>query len=523
MWKYVVRRRRVFRRRTSKCTASGGQIFQKTKSKYLAFVCLTSFVLLTFFSIIRENGLRRIVVLGGKIACNTFCPAAFYEKPLYYYDGNTHPAVIVFGNIFPVVRLMAAGAVGAEDTEAQVGAAPADGIAYMEFVNAQGEGNPDGDGKYTSANGTNYNGDGEKTDGNGDGTGGNYAVNGNGDGTGGTYSADGNTIGNGDSTSNGNRTTSNHNTAGTGNGTANGNGTDSNRNTTGNNNNTAANDNETSTGDNSGYGIPAGSIPLVSALVPYTYDRLINFNFVHDNFYVIPAHTALSSDLLKPKEFLETDLSVSGKTPCILIYHTHSQEAFADSKGSDMTIVQVGDYLEQLLREKYGFEVIHITTEFDMIDGNLDRSKAYTYAEQQLTAFVSEHPEIDMVIDLHRDGVNDNLHFVTDINGKPTAKVMLFNGISYSNNQGTIDYLYNPYLKENLALTYQMYLLGKTYYPDFFRCIYIEAYRYNLHLCKRSMLIEAGAQTNSFEEVKNAMEPLSELIARELYGEKIIK
>ena len=518
-----MRRRRVFRRRTSKCTASGGQIFQKTKSKYLAFVCLTSFVLLTFFSIIRENGLRRIVVLGGKIACNTFCPSAFYEKPLYYYEGNTHPAVIVFGNIFPVVRLMAAGAVGAEDAEAQVSAAPADGIAYMEFVNSQGEGNLDGDGKYTYANGTNYNGDGEKTDGNGDVTGGNYTVNGNGDGTGGTYSADGNTIGNGDSTSNGNGTTSNHNTAETGNGTANGNGADSNRNTTGNNNNTAANDNENSTGDNSGYGIPAGSIPLVSASVPYTYDRLINFNFVHDNFYVIPAHTALSSDLLKPKEFLETDLSVSGKTPCILIYHTHSQEAFADSQGSNMTIVQVGDYLEQLLREKYGFEVIHITTEFDMIEGNLDRSKAYTYAEQQLTAFVAEHPEIDMIIDLHRDGVNDNLHFVTDINGKTTAKVMLFNGISYSNNQGTIDYLYNPYLKENLALTYQMYLLGKTYYPDFFRCIYIEAYRYNLHLCKRSMLIEAGAQTNSFEEVKNAMEPLSELIARELCGEKIIK
>ncbi len=505
-----MRRRRVFRRRTSKCTPSGGQIFQKTRSKYLAFVCLTSFVLLAFFSIIRENGLRRIVVLSGKIACNTFCPAAFYEKPLYYYEGNTHPAVMLFGNIFPVVRLITAGAVGAEDTEAQVGAAPADGIAYMEFVNVQGEGNFDGDGKYTFADGTDYNGDGEKTDGNGDGTGG-------------TYSADGNTIGNGDSTSNGNGTTSNHNTAGTGNGTADGNGTDSNSNTTGNNNNTAANDNETSTCGNSGYGIPAGSIPLVSASVPYTYDRLISFNFVHDNFYVIPAHTALSSDLLKPKEFLETDLSVSGKTPCVLIYHTHSQEAFADSQGSNMTIVQVGDYLEQLLREKYGFEVIHITTEFDMIDGNLDRSKAYTYAEQQLTAYMAEHPEIDMVIDLHRDGVNDSLHFVTDINGRPTAKVMLFNGISYSNNQGTIDYLYNPYLKENLALTYQMYLLGKTYYPDFFRCIYIEAYRYNLHLCKRSMLIEAGAQTNSFEEVKNAMEPLSELIARELCGEKIIK
>lgn len=32
------------------------------------------------------------------------------------------------------------------------------------------------------------------------------------------------------------------------------------------------------------------------------------------------------------------------------------------------------------------------------------------------------------------------------------------------------------------------------------------------------MLIEAGAQTNSFAEVINAMEPLAELIARELIG-----
>ena len=105
-----------------------------------------------------------------------------------------------------------------------------------------------------------------------------------------------------------------------------------------------------------------------------------------------------------------------------------------------------------------------------------------TVLTEDPSAVLAEHPEIDMVIDLHRDGVNENLHFITDINGKATAKVMLFNGISYSNNQGDIDYLYNPYLKENLALTYQMYLLGKTYYPDFFRCIYIEAYRYNLHL-----------------------------------------
>ncbi len=256
-------------------------------------------------------------------------------------------------------------------------------------------------------------------------------------------------------------------------------------------------------------------LPLV-----YSPEQLTDYNFVHDSFYIIPAHTALTEEMLNPAQLLDTDLSVqNGEQPCVLIYHTHSQEEFADSTGDNMSIVEVGDYLEKILTEEYGYKVLHVTTEFDMKDGVLDRSKAYTYAEAEIAEVLAANPDVDLVIDLHRDGVNENTHLVTEINGKQTAKVMLFNGISYSNNQGHIDYLNNPYISDNLAITYQMYVLGKTYYPDFFRCIYIEAYRYNLHLCRRSMLIEAGAQTNTFQEVLNAMEPLAELIDRELAGE----
>lgn len=469
MWKYAV---------------TGHRFFNKTMSRIITFVIVTSCAFLFVFGALSKAGLRRIVTIGGKIACNTFCPAGFYDKPLYYYAENTHPAVIVFGNIFPFVRFMAAGAVaeaGYESgrTEWEMSSDLPGGIAYREVVATNiyvdNENHPDS---------------GQNVD--------NTDISG-GENNGGSGESNQTTAAGGDSA---NKTDD-----------------ENNRNDE---NDSTARDNG-GFGDESGYSqenyiLPAGSIPWTDATIPYAYESLINYDFVHDNFYVIPAHTALSRDVLKPEEFLKLDLSVKNKRPCILLYHTHSQEAFADSNGSDMTIVQVGDYLAQLLEEKYGFEVIHINTEFDMVEGKLDRSKAYTYAEKEISDVLAEHPEIDMVIDLHRDGVNENLHFVTDINGKATAKVMLFNGISYSNNQEDIDYLYNPYLKENLALTYQMYLLGKTYYPDFFRCIYIEAYRYNLHLCKRSMLIEAGAQTNSFAEVINAMEPLAELIVRELVG-----
>ena len=61
-----------------------------------------------------------------------------------------------------------------------------------------------------------------------------------------------------------------------------------------------------------------------------------------------------------------------------------------------------------------------------------------------------------------------------------------------------------------------MYLLGEEYYPGLLRKIYINAYRYCLHMKGRSMLIEAGAQTNTVEEMRNAMEVLADVLSRVL-------
>ena len=133
---------------------------------------------------------------------------------------------------------------------------------------------------------------------------------------------------------------------------------------------------------------------------------------------------------------------------------------------------------------------------------------------------MEKHPSIEVIIDLHRDGVNENTHLVTEIDGKQTARVMLFNGISYTNVNGEIDYLSNPNRTENLATSLQMYLLGEAYYPGFLRNNYINAYRYCLHHRGKSMLVEAGAQTNTLEEVKNAMEPLADMLDKMLKGER---
>lgn len=251
------------------------------------------------------------------------------------------------------------------------------------------------------------------------------------------------------------------------------------------------------------------------------YDRqdLNDYNFCQQ-FYTVTSITSLTKEIFRPSEFLDKDMKIThdSSSPQILIFHTHSQEKFADSTDDDSTsILGVGDYLTELLTGK-GYNVIHDRSVYDYVDGKLDRSKAYTYAEQGIESILESNPSIEVVIDLHRDGVADTTHLVTEVDGRQMAKIMFFNGISYSNVKGNINYLYNPYRDDNLAMSLQMHLIGEAYYPGFLRRNYINAYRYCLHERAKSMLIEVGAQTNTFEEVKNAMEPLADMLDKLLTG-----
>ncbi len=251
------------------------------------------------------------------------------------------------------------------------------------------------------------------------------------------------------------------------------------------------------------------------------YDRqdLNDYNFCQQ-FYTVTSITSLTKEIFRPSEFLDKDMKIThdSSSPQILFFHTHSQEKFADSTDDDSTsILGVGDYLTELLTGK-GYNVIHDRSVYDYVDGKLDRSKAYTYAEQGIESILESNPSIEVVIDLHRDGVADTTHLVTEVDGRQMAKIMFFNGISYSNVKGNINYLYNPYRDDNLAMSLQMHLIGEAYYPGFLRRNYINAYRYCLHERAKSMLIEAGAQTNTFEEVKNAMEPLADMLDKLLTG-----
>lgn len=250
-------------------------------------------------------------------------------------------------------------------------------------------------------------------------------------------------------------------------------------------------------------------------------DRLNDFEYLVSNFYTVDSVTYINPSELNASELLGKDLRIDLSTggSKILIYHTHSQETFADSDDDPSTsIVGVGRYLTEILNNKYKIPTMHHEGVYDLINGKLDRSEAYEFAKPEVEQILAENPSIEVVIDLHRDGVADTTHLVTEINGKPTAQIMFFNGLSRTRVNGDLVGMANPYLQDNLAFSLQMKIAAETKYPGFARRNYLRGYKYNMDLMPRMLLIEAGAQTNTVEEMRNAMEMLADLLNSVLTG-----
>lgn len=265
-------------------------------------------------------------------------------------------------------------------------------------------------------------------------------------------------------------------------------------------------------GASTAMGIAEFNVPIYPA---YTYDwaEAWEYDNLVSNFFAIDASTDLKKEYVSLDKLLYRDMWIEKEQegPQILIYHTHSQEAFADSVKGDAstTIVGAGEKLSRLLTEKYGFSVIHHKGEYDVET----RDDAYSNSLPEIEKLLEENPSIQVVIDLHRDEMPEGKKLVMDLQGRPTARFMFFNGMSHIRDKGDISYLENPYIQDNLAFSFQAQVAANEYYPGIARKIYLKAYRYNMHLRAKSMLIELGAQNNTVEEIMNACDPLAHILA----------
>jgi stage II sporulation protein P len=251
----------------------------------------------------------------------------------------------------------------------------------------------------------------------------------------------------------------------------------------------------------------------------FTVEQLLDRNFLYRNFYIVDSATTLSDKLFNAKKLIGDDMTLKATTdkPQILVYHTHSQEEFADSRPGveDDTVVGLGNVLVEHLENDYGYNVIHDKSQYDIMGGALDRNLAYNYAGNGIQKILKKYPSIEVVIDIHRDGAAKR---VTKINGENTAQIMLFNGLS-RNTKGEIDYLKNTNLMDNLAFSLQLQLKGRELFPGLMYKNYLHAYRYNMHLRKKSILAEVGTDKNTIDEAKNSMKYLAVLLHEVLEGE----
>jgi len=253
---------------------------------------------------------------------------------------------------------------------------------------------------------------------------------------------------------------------------------------------------------------------LQTLALPYTEEQLESLTFLKENLYNVNRGTKVTDGLLDADTLLSMDMTLQQPDsggPKVLIHHTHATEYFADSNEKDETtlIVGVGDYLEELLERRYGIEVIHDRTVYPY-------NEAYSQALKHVESILAANPTIEVFIDLHRDA-GGTKKYTVNVEGKDMAHLMFFNGLSHSTN-GPIEYLPNENLQSNLAFSFQMKMAGDSLYPGLCKRNYLKAYRYNLHVLPRAVIVEVGDNNNTLQEAKNAMEPLAKILHLILTG-----
>ena len=219
------------------------------------------------------------------------------------------------------------------------------------------------------------------------------------------------------------------------------------------------------------------------------------------------------ADLYNPK--LKQTLNKA--KPRVLIYHTHTCEAYRTSDKETIkttnsldptrSVCAVGDVISEELEKKYGIAVIHDKTVHDKGDYN----NAYKKSGVTLDKYLKEYGDFDLIIDIHRDSVEDKNLVLTKINGENVAQFQFV----------VTDK--NPRYAKQKKLINSMIGISNKLYPNLVRDNPIYSYHwgigfYSQNKSDNAVLIEVGTYTNDIGEVKNTGKYLSRIIAEQLNG-----
>lgn len=203
---------------------------------------------------------------------------------------------------------------------------------------------------------------------------------------------------------------------------------------------------------------------------------------------------------------------VKNSSPQVLIYHTHTTEAFLGdtrSQNMDRTVVAVGNEIEKQLKA-VGIGVVHDATvhDYPSYNGSYDRSKV------TIEKNLKKYPSLQVTLDIHRDamGTSDGTRIkpTVIINGKKAAQVMIISGCDDTGTLGFPNWEYNL----RLAVRLQKSLCDLS--PGLARPLNFCARKYNENLTKGSLLVEFGTEVNTLEEATYSGELFGKALAAQL-------
>lgn len=190
-----------------------------------------------------------------------------------------------------------------------------------------------------------------------------------------------------------------------------------------------------------------------------------------------------------------TDVKKQSNGKSVYIYNTHQGEKYATN-----SVKEGSKYLMQLLQQR-GYDVDYETTDFELykMKNHIDYAYSYTVSKKYLSNALKTHGKYDLVIDFHRDSVKKSLTTVS-VDGKDYAKLMFVVGKG-SGNFETV----NKCCEKMSAMLNQKI-------PKISRGVMLKQSHYNQGTTDNMVLIEVGANENTYEEVQNSLNILAMVI-----------
>lgn len=229
--------------------------------------------------------------------------------------------------------------------------------------------------------------------------------------------------------------------------------------------------------------------------------------------------TDLSNEFVSDEALKDFDITVElfSEEPQVLIMHTHTTESYeltekdyydeeyiSRSYDPDNSVVAVGRAIAEELSEA-GIAVIHDGTVHDA-----QYTGAYERSLETVEEILSEFPSIKIVLDIHRDAIEDSggrISAVTEIDGKKAAQVMIISAAD----DGT--YSLPDYL-QNFHFACALQQAIESSYPTLTRPVLFQYCHYNQNTTTGSLLLEIGSHGNTIEQAVYT----GELVGKALAG-----